>query len=168
MNEKYFGRLEHQPPSNKREIKKVLNENRAEALDLFERVFANKIVQDIEFILKQGWAEQISRRDFFHGHASFRRKIPLTGDRKKDLERVISPEHIDFNYHTRECIEPRGSNWNIYAPSDGLPQVMPEDKTVKGIIYFHINFDLADNGKYPIVYEGENRRIELTFSMMKD
>ena len=92
--DKYYGRLRSDIPSNKKAIKKVLNTDREKSIRLFERVFADKILSDIVYILNQGWADEISREDFFHGHGFFRKRIPLFKDYDDNLRIIISQKSI--------------------------------------------------------------------------
>lgn len=167
--DKYYGRLRADSPSNRKAIRRILNEDRGKSENLLERVFADKILFDIEYILNNGWADEISEEDFFHGHGSVRSYTPLSGDDELDLKTIISPKHIDFNYHTREKIVPRGEEWNIYSPSDGLPMVINPQLTVRGVIYFHFNFKLDENGLYalpPNIVYPERKKISLQCTMM--
>ncbi len=167
MSDKYFGRLSHGVPANKKQIKAVLNSDRQRTLQLFEQVFGEKIAYDIMYILERGWAGEISGDDLYHGHASFRRSIPLVGKLDEDLTTIVSENNIDLNYHTREYIEPRGNQWNIYSAADGCPMVIPLDKYVRGLIYFHFNFFIDQNGKYSIEVNGHNIPLSIEFIMMK-
>ena len=167
--DKYFGRLISEPPSNRKAIRRVLNTDREKSLQLFEEVFADKIISDIAYILDKGWADEISETDFFHGHGSFRSNIALSCDYASDLRTIISLEHVDLNYHTKERIRPRGEQCNIYSSSYGLPMVISPHLIVRGVIYFHFDFQLDENGHYILppnrIYR-EERAISIQFTMM--
>lgn len=169
-NNKYYGRLRSDLPSNRKNIRYIINKNRKLSLNIFEKTFSEKILFDIKYILDNSWANEISMEDFFHGHASFKSYISLTGDLDVDLRTIISKENIDLMYHTKEQIKSRGSDWNIYSPSDGLPMVINPLSIVRGVIYFHYYFKIVKNGRYILlpnkVYQ-EKKRISIKCTMME-
>jgi hypothetical protein len=160
--DKYVGRLHHVSPANRAEIWRVLNTDRGRATAFFADTFADKIAYDISFIIKQGWAERLSNDDFFHGHAYVRRRIPLGGEYISDLMTIISTEHVDLHYHTKELVLPRGDEWNIYAPATGDPLVIPPEKNVRGLMFLHFNF--VPDGQGPQSIETRDGLVSIALS----
>lgn len=157
--EKRFGRFFSDPPKNKKQIKKIIQKDNAKSAKLFETMFAGIIVRDIAYILEQGWANEISENDFFHGHGFVRARIPLVDNYDIDLSTIISDENVDLNYHTKEKITPRGSNWNIYSGGEPPISIDP-NLSVRGIFAFHFNFQLDPSGPYFLTVSRENMEIQ--------
>jgi len=90
----------------------------AEFFNLFEKRYIEKIVEDISYILTKGWALEISKDDFYHGHICGKSKNVI-----KDLDVLLSASNVCFLYHTFEGqpLHPKAINRSILSFPDALP-----------------------------------------------
>lgn len=90
---------------------------------------AVRVVRDINHILKQGWADEISRRDFYHGHVCqcINPNNPQRHYGGALLQNLLNPASVVLLYHTHELDEKKNDpNRNIVSYRDGqLPMVVP-------------------------------------------
>jgi len=93
-------------------------EHAVEFFNLFEKRYLEKIVEDISYILTNGWALKISKSDFFHGHICGKSKNVI-----KDLDVLLSASNVCFLYHTFEGqpLHPKAINRSILSFPDALP-----------------------------------------------
>ena len=98
----------------------------AEFFNSFEKRYLEKIVKDINYILTKGWALEISKDDFYHGHICGKSKNVT-----EDLDILLSASNVCFLYHTFEGqpIHPKAINRSILSFPDALPKpVYPKYK----------------------------------------
>jgi hypothetical protein len=89
--------------------------------DELERKLLRRILDDIGLVLQKGWAKNISKDDFFHGHICGKSSSPVF-----DLEKLFSPDNIVLLYHTLESspITPDHYNRNILSTLQTQPTVV--------------------------------------------
>ncbi|MBI2508389.1 hypothetical protein HYV89_05565 [Candidatus Woesearchaeota archaeon] len=90
---------------------------------------AVRVVRDINHILRQGWADEISRRDFYHGHVCqyINPGNPQRHDGGALLQNSLNPASIILLYHSHELDEKKHDpNRNIASYQGGQsPMVVP-------------------------------------------
>jgi len=87
-------------------------EHIAEFFNLFEKRYLHKILEDIHYILTEGWALQISKDDFYHGHICGKSNTVI-----RDLDALLSASNVCFVYHTFESqpLHPKAVNRSVLS-----------------------------------------------------
>ena len=153
-----------------------------------------RVVKDIDTILRNGWADEISRRDFYHGHICTYPKDekPVIKDEGL-LQNNLNLSHVLILYHSHEADEKlEDPNRNILSDTQGNIRVVSTSQCLeyyrrlcdysqalelhrKGIraVYardlwldelFDFEFEYGVNGKYQL----ENgKRINISIPLRK-
>jgi hypothetical protein len=99
-----------------------LLKHRKELSRKVEKRLAPKVLEDIDFILENEWAKEISKQDFYHGHICSASQLPVF-----DLDVLLSEVNARLLYHTFEVWRemPYFSNRNIKSSLVSKPEVIP-------------------------------------------
>ena len=100
-------------------IRAELKDRRPELSKALIEKWAPKILADIDFIMKKGWADKIDISDFFHVHLTF----PYD---KVSADYVADGSEVIFLYHTREGLkrEPVVANRDIVSSLGSEPTAL--------------------------------------------
>ena len=94
-------------------------QHREEFFNEVESKMLKKIVQDFDFVMKKGWAEDISEYDFCHGHISGRSKKPIF-----NMDDLFSADNVLVLYHTHEV-------WKTHPTKNVLSSLKSPPSTVQ-------------------------------------
>jgi len=121
-----------------------------EFFNAVENKVAGKILSDIDFILKSGWAEEISTLDFCHGHICGKSQKPIF-----KMDDLFSVDNILILYHTHEKKHPTISILSSLQsqPTVAKPKVGYDyaDASLLGLMdYANIHFSKNPEGSYKL------------------
>jgi hypothetical protein len=159
-----------------------IHQNDDNFFDHAEKRVLGKFIEDVEHILEQGWAQEISYNDFYFGRVCGHSKTPLF-----DMEALFSTDNIALFYYTHSPpplplklppLKPEHKNRNIVSSLDTLPHVVHpayrfgeypfyvvRSEDLGLMSYAQIYFEKKDDGQYQL---RNGTRLDIWGLLLKD
>ncbi|MFA6092490.1 MAG: hypothetical protein WCU88_03400 [Elusimicrobiota bacterium] len=110
--------------ASQNDIRAVLAQRREEFYETVEELLLPKIVQDVDEILRNGWADAVSPKDLFHVHLAISLAYPL--DKTRSYPQIFNGRHLILLYHSHEYDDRMDDpNRNILSSLSQPPRVIP-------------------------------------------
>jgi hypothetical protein len=128
-----------------------LLKNRDELSLGVERELVQKVLQDIDHILKIDCAQEISENDFNHVHLCNVTKTPIF-----NIDALLSSDNVGLLYHTCEMYTIKHDKRNIKSSLVSQPEIIPVEKPKISVYvedlgwsaYGKIEFEKNQDGHY--------------------